>query len=99
MSTNCGNCHSQISGNPLYCPKCGITLRKQKLNTIGRVLMTLLVTGLVLTVLACIRLIYLCVTDPGYSFLTCSWQVGLWFIGFYVYMKFLGLFEGFVRPC
>ena len=60
--------------------------------------MLLLVTGWVVTPIACIYLAYLLISDTSYSITSFSWQVTSWILGFWVFRKVLELFEGLARP-
>lgn len=60
--------------------------------------MSLLVVGWVITPLACIRLIYLFISDPSFGITTLAWQFCAWGLGFWLFLKFLEMFEGFAGP-
>lgn len=97
MSAICKHCHTRLPGDPLQCGICGATLRKPRLNAAGKVLIFLILIGLVTTLYACGDLIYQVFGEPGISpHLACA-KIAAWTAGFFVYMKVIGLFEGFAR--
>lgn len=97
MTATCEQCKTVNNGDPLHCWSCGAQLRRPKLNSAGRVLMFLLLTGWVITPIACLRLVYMFITDPSYDLLSLSWQIPAWLAGFWVYLRFMEMFEGFAR--
>jgi hypothetical protein len=60
--------------------------------------MMLLLAGWVIAPTGILYLLYLVITDPGFTVTAFCWKVIACVAGAYLYFKFLEAFEGFARP-
>ena len=98
MTIICKQCETINQADPLHCKSCGAQIRRTKLSGAGRLILLLLMAGWVITPIACIRLIYLVLTDESFALITFVWQFAAWVIGFRVFLWFMEMFEGVARP-